>query len=80
MAVIATMPPAAPAREWIAESLGIVESCNGDEDGGHHFDPSLIQPGMWGHVTCDIANVRSKGAARNLRNGVVRGITMVVVL
>jgi len=24
VAVMATMPPAAPAREWIAESLGIV--------------------------------------------------------
>ena len=31
VAVIAMMPPAAPAKEWIAESLGIVEEviwCN----------------------------------------------------
>jgi len=34
VAVIATMPPAAPAKEWIAESLDIVEDCNGDEGDG----------------------------------------------
>ena len=29
VAVIATIPPAAPAKEWIVESLGIVKSYNG---------------------------------------------------
>ena len=43
VAVIATMPPAAPAKEWIAESLDIVEDCDGDKGDGkqglHSFDP-----------------------------------------
>ena len=34
VAVIATMPPAAPAKEWIAESLDIVEDTGGDEGDG----------------------------------------------
>jgi len=34
VAVIATMPPAAPAKEWTTESSGIVESCSGDEGDG----------------------------------------------
>lgn len=34
VAVIAMMPPAAPAKEWIEESPGIVESRNRDEGEG----------------------------------------------
>ena len=30
VAVIATMPPTAPAKEWIVESPGIVKGCEGD--------------------------------------------------
>lgn len=41
VAVIATMPPAAPAKEWIVESPGIVESRNGGEgDGKCRFEGS----------------------------------------
>jgi len=44
VAVIATMPPAAPAKEWIVESPGIVEGCNGDEgDGEHDFGGSFTR-------------------------------------
>ena len=34
VAVIAIMPPAAPANEWIEESLDIVRGCNEDERDG----------------------------------------------
>ena len=50
VAVIAMMPPAAPAKEWIEESPGIIESCkcSGNERGGKF--PSK----MTSDVTCDI--------------------------
>ena len=38
VAVIATMPPAAPAKEWIVESPGIVGSRNEGEGDKLQFD------------------------------------------
>ena len=53
VAVIATMPPAAPAREWIAESPGIVESCSKYEGDAKRMWRGLSFVHRLKHVTSD---------------------------
>ena len=44
VAVIAIMPPAAPAKEWIEESLGIVEGWVWDEGDGKYSPVASCHP------------------------------------
>ena len=72
VAVIATIPPAAPAKEWIAESPGIVEGCNGDGgDGKHDFGGSFVHHlNINKHVTsASIVDVRSEAGTSSAEWG-----------
>ena len=74
------MPPAAPAKEWIVESPGIVESCNGDEgDGKHGCGGSFAHhPNINKHVTSFHDDGCSIESGRNLvgTNSAERGRTI----
>ena len=75
VAVIATMPPAAPAKEWIAESPSIVGGRNGNEgDGKRDFggsfrsSPEHKYPNK--HVTStSMVGVRSRTAGTSSADG-----------
>lgn len=71
VAVIATTPPAAPAKEWIVESPGIAERRNGNREDGKRDaggNCGLIQLGAplrCRVAACDTIKDRSGNSIRN---------------